>query len=68
MMNLQNRPFLLLKAHIMYQSVVIILWKSASEVFLLMTVERVSFTSSCSKGSKEVRKGVLDENQTGLAK
>jgi hypothetical protein len=52
----------------MYQSVVIILWKSASEVFLLMTVERVSFTSSCSKGSKEVRKGVLDENQTGLAK
>jgi hypothetical protein len=29
---------------------------------------KVSYIPSCSKGSEEVRKGVLEENQTALAK
>jgi hypothetical protein len=52
----------------MYQSVVINLCRSASIVLVMTTVERASCTPSCSKGSKEERRGVLEENQTALAK
>jgi len=50
------------------QRVVIILQRSASEVFLSMIIDKISCTPSCSSGSVEVRKGVLAENQTALAK
>jgi hypothetical protein len=47
---------------------VIILRISVSDVFLLIIAARVSCTPSYSSGSREVRKGVLAENQTALAK
>jgi hypothetical protein len=37
------------------------------QVFLLMIMGIISYTLSCSKGRIEVRKGVLEENQTALA-
>jgi hypothetical protein len=52
----------------MYQRVNIILWKSASEMLSLIIVERISWTPSCSKGSKEVRRGFSNENHTAFAK